>query len=141
MRFLEIGLADAVPDANTISTFREAVTPTRINSKRAVLFKRFDAAMKACGYLAMGVQIVDATIVATPKQRNTKRSSSKRSRKTASEKLEYLTADQIAPEFLALAGGTIEEGIDGLEPQGAQGALMAGLELAAGSLAAASVAA
>jgi IS5 family transposase len=37
-----------------------------------VLFKRFDAAVKACGYLAMGGQIVDATIVAAPKQRNTK---------------------------------------------------------------------
>ena len=38
----------------------------------AVLFKRFDAAVKACGYLAMGGQIVDATIVAAPKQRNTR---------------------------------------------------------------------
>ena len=68
MRFLRLGLADAVPDANTIWTFREAL-------KRAdavqVLFARFDATLKAAGYLAMGGQIVDATIVAAPKQRNT----------------------------------------------------------------------
>jgi IS5 family transposase len=68
MRFLGLGLADVVPDANTIWTFREAL-------KRAyavqALFARFDATLKAAGYLAMGGQIVDATIVAAPKQRNT----------------------------------------------------------------------
>ena len=36
-----------------------------------MLFARFDATLRAAGYLAMGGQIVDATIVATPKQRNT----------------------------------------------------------------------
>ena len=35
------------------------------------LFARFDATLRARGYLAMGGQIVDATIVAAPKQRNT----------------------------------------------------------------------
>ena len=68
MRFLGLGLADPVPDANTIWTFREAL-------KRAgavdALFARFDATLRASGYLAMGGQIVDATIVAAPKQRNT----------------------------------------------------------------------
>jgi IS5 family transposase len=68
MRFLGLGLADPVPDANTIWNFREAL-------KRAgaveVLFQRFDAALKAAGYLAMSGQIVDATIVAAPRQRNT----------------------------------------------------------------------
>ena len=43
-----------------------------VNRQWRVLFKRFDAAVKACGYLAMGGQIVDATIVAAPKQRNTR---------------------------------------------------------------------
>jgi IS5 family transposase len=68
MRFLGLGLADPVPDANTIWTFREAL-------KRAgavdMLFQRFDATLRAAGYLAMSGQIVDATIVAAPKQRNT----------------------------------------------------------------------
>lgn len=68
MRFLGLGLSDAVPDANTIWTFREALK--RANAVDA-LFGRFDAALKASGYLAMGGQIVDATIVAAPKQRNT----------------------------------------------------------------------
>ena len=73
MRFLGLGLADTVPDANTIWTFRKALTRATIEGEPAVahLFKRFDAAVKACGYLAMGGQIVDATIVAAPKQRNT----------------------------------------------------------------------
>ena len=34
------------------------------------MFKRFDAALTKAGFLAMGGQIIDATIVATPKQRN-----------------------------------------------------------------------
>ena len=68
MRFLGLGLADAVPDANTIWTFREALK--RADAVQA-LFARFDATLKAAGYLAMGGQIVDATIVAAPKQRNT----------------------------------------------------------------------
>jgi transposase, IS5 family len=68
MRFLGLRLADAVPDANTIWTFREAL-------KKAAaidgLFRRFDEALRSEGFLAMSGQIVDATIVATPKQRNT----------------------------------------------------------------------
>src|SRR3982751_3135712 len=39
-----------------------------------------------------------------------------------------VTAGQIAPQVLALASGAINEGVDGFEPQGAQAALMAGLE-------------
>jgi len=68
MRFLGLGLGDPVPDANTIWTFREAL-------KRAgtvdALFAQFDAMLRQAGYLAMGGQIVDASIVAAPKQRNT----------------------------------------------------------------------
>src|SRR6186997_959602 len=36
-----------------------------------ILFRRFDEALRASGFLAMSGQIVDATIVAAPKQRNT----------------------------------------------------------------------
>src|SRR3982751_6484230 len=39
-----------------------------------------------------------------------------------------VTAGQRAPQVLALASGAIDEGVDGFEPQGAQAALMAGLE-------------
>ena len=49
MRFLGLRLADTVPDANTIWTFREALTRARLRGKPAieVLFKRFDAALAA----------------------------------------------------------------------------------------------
>jgi IS5 family transposase len=68
MRFLGLGLADPVPDANTIWTFREALKRTGAVER---LFACFDEALRKAGYLAMGGQIVDATIVAAPKQRNT----------------------------------------------------------------------
>jgi IS5 family transposase len=72
MRFLGLDLADAVPDANTIWTFRETLTRARINGKPAieVLFKAYEAELSKAGFLAMGGQIVDASIVAAPKQRN-----------------------------------------------------------------------
>ena len=73
MRFLGLGLADPVPDANTIWTFREALTRGRIDGKPAieVLFRAYEAALTKAGFLAMGGQIIDASIVAAPKQRNT----------------------------------------------------------------------
>jgi IS5 family transposase len=73
MRFLGLTLAQSVPDANSIWNFREALTRAMIEGKSAieVLFKRFDAALTQAGFLAMGGQIIDATIVAAPKQRNT----------------------------------------------------------------------
>jgi transposase, IS5 family len=73
MRFLGLSLNGTVPDANTIWTFREALTKATIDGQPAieVLFQRFDRALRAVGFLAMGGQIIDATIVAAPKQRNT----------------------------------------------------------------------
>src|SRR3954464_5101635 len=73
MRFLELGLSDAVPDANTIWTFREALTRATIDGKPAIetLFRAYEASLTQAGFLAMGGQIIDASIVAAPKQRNT----------------------------------------------------------------------
>jgi IS5 family transposase len=73
MRFLGLGLSNSVPDANTIWTFREALTRAQIDGQPAiqVLFSAYKAALRKAGYLAMGGQIVDATVVAAPKQRNT----------------------------------------------------------------------
>ena len=57
-----------MPDAKTIWLYREQL-------KRAgateMLFRRFDAVLTAKGYLAMGGQIIDATVVAAPKQKLT----------------------------------------------------------------------
>ena len=48
MRFLRLGLSDAVPDANTIWTFREALTRATIDGKPAieVLFRSYEAALR-----------------------------------------------------------------------------------------------
>lgn len=73
MRFLGLSLADRVPDANSIWNFREALTRATLGGVPAIeaLFRRFEAQLSAAGYIAMGGQIVDATVVAAPKQRNT----------------------------------------------------------------------
>ena len=69
MRFLGLGLNDPVPDAKTIWMFRERLTRAgAING----LFRRFDAAIRAAGYIAMSGQTVDSSLVAAPKQRNTR---------------------------------------------------------------------
>ena len=69
MRFLDLGLEDPVPDATTIWLFREALVEAGLIDK---LFDRFGQHLEAKGYIARGGQIVDATIVSAPKQRNTK---------------------------------------------------------------------
>jgi IS5 family transposase len=73
MRFLGLGLADGVPDAHTIWTFREALTRATLGGKPAieVLFQAYEAALTKAGFLAMGGQIIDASLVPAPKQRNT----------------------------------------------------------------------
>lgn len=67
MRFLGLGLGDKVPDAKTIWLFGEHLTQACAVEN---LFARFDKHLTRAGYLAMGGQIVDATIVAAPKPRN-----------------------------------------------------------------------
>jgi len=69
IRFLGLGLGDPVPDANTIWTFREQLTKGGAIER---LFALFDEALREAGYLAMSGQLVDATIVSAPKQRNTR---------------------------------------------------------------------
>ena len=68
MRFLGLGLGDRVPDAKTIWLFREHLTQAGAVD---ILFARFDRHLERAGYLAMGGQIVDATVIAAPRQRNT----------------------------------------------------------------------
>src|SRR6185312_15023622 len=60
MRFAGLALHDAVPDAKTIWLFREQLTKAD-TLQRA--FERFDAMLRERGYLAMGGQIVDATVI------------------------------------------------------------------------------
>lgn len=66
MRFPGLGLGDRVPDAKTIWLFREQLVQAKAIEK---LFARFDDALHGAGYLAMGGQIIDATVVAAPRQK------------------------------------------------------------------------
>lgn len=68
MRFLGLGLSDTVPDAKTVWLFRDFLTSAGAVDK---LFAVFEARLEGSGYLAMSGQIVDASIIAVPKQRNT----------------------------------------------------------------------
>jgi len=68
MRFLGLGLSDRIPDARTIWLFREKLTKA---GAIGPLFERFDAALRQSGYIAMSGQIVDASLIAAPRQRNT----------------------------------------------------------------------
>jgi transposase len=69
MRFLGLSLGDRVPDATTIWLFRERLVKAGAIKR---LFGRFDQAVRDAGCIPMGGQLVDATLVAAPKQRNTK---------------------------------------------------------------------
>jgi IS5 family transposase len=69
LRFLGFELGQPTPDENTIRSFRERLT--RANAIRP-LFELFDQQLRAKGYLAMGKQIVDASLISAPRQRNTR---------------------------------------------------------------------
>ena len=68
LRFLGFDLGKPTPDENTIRSFRE-----RLTAAGAVrgLFEAFDQQLRVAGYMAMGGQIVDASLIAAPRQRNT----------------------------------------------------------------------
>lgn len=65
-RFLGLDDGDRVADETTIWRYREALTKAGAVQR---LFDRFDDHLKTNGYLAMGGQIVDASIVQAPGQR------------------------------------------------------------------------
>ena len=69
MRFVGFGLEDKVPDAKTVWLYREQLA--RAGMVEA-LFEDFDGYLEKQGYLAMGGQIIDASIVPVPKQRNSR---------------------------------------------------------------------
>lgn len=67
MRFLDLTLADRVPDAKTTWLFRDTLAKKGVVE---TLFEHFSAHLTHSGYLAKGGQIVDASLVSCPKQRN-----------------------------------------------------------------------
>ena len=69
MRFLSLELEDRVPDSKTVWTFREALKRLELID---VLFDRFHEQLAEQGYIARAGQMIDATFVEVPKQRNTR---------------------------------------------------------------------
>ncbi len=70
MRFLGLSIGDRVPDAKTIWLFREKLKDSGLFSE---LFLEFDRFLKDNGFEAKKGQIVDASIVSVPKQRNSRK--------------------------------------------------------------------
>lgn len=69
MRFLGMQLEDRVPDSKTVWTFREKLKHLDLVE---VLFARFHEQLVAQGYVARAGQMIDATFVEVPKQRNSR---------------------------------------------------------------------
>ena len=68
MRFVGLALHDPVPDAKTIWLYREQLTRAGALQRA---FDRFEAALRERGDLAMGGQIVDATVIEARRPRLT----------------------------------------------------------------------
>lgn len=67
MRFLGLGINDAVPDAKTIWLFRDKLTRGGVIAK---LFKHLDKQLDKDGIIVHKGKLVDASIVSVPIQRN-----------------------------------------------------------------------
>jgi IS5 family transposase len=67
MRFFGFDLGGAMPDENTIRHFRNRMIETGTLKR---VMKAFDWQLHKKGYIPMSGQIVDATLVPAPKQRN-----------------------------------------------------------------------
>lgn len=70
LRFLGLNIGQTVPDANTIHLFRETLIKEQLVES---LFRRFDQYLTEIGFAARKGQIVDASIVEAPRQRNTRK--------------------------------------------------------------------
>jgi transposase, IS5 family len=68
MRFIGLARHDPVPDAKTIWLYREQLARAGAVER---LFARFDELLRARGWLAMGGQIVDATVIEARRPRLT----------------------------------------------------------------------
>lgn len=69
MRFLGLRLEHKVPDANTVWLFREKMKALNLEK---VLFDRFHEQLATRGFIARAGQMIDATFVEVPRQRNSR---------------------------------------------------------------------
>ncbi len=74
MRFLGLHLEDRVPDAKTVWLFRERLKALGLVE---VLFARFHEQLAQRGYVAKAGQMIDATFVEAPRQRNSREENAK----------------------------------------------------------------
>jgi IS5 family transposase len=68
-RFLGLSESAEIPDATTIGKFEEQLRQAGLIE---VLFEQFEAFLRQSGYAAQGGQIIDATIIPVPIQRNSR---------------------------------------------------------------------
>lgn len=85
MRFLNLTLQCRIPDAKTIWLYREKFRKENIINE---IFDDFNKLLEVMGYVAKSGQIMDATIIECPKQRNT------------SNENEMIKANRIPDEWL-----------------------------------------
>jgi transposase, IS5 family len=74
MNFLGLGIESPVPDATTVWLFRQKLTDAGLTQE---LFEEFQEWLCEAGYSAKGGQIVDATLIPVPKQRNSRKENEK----------------------------------------------------------------
>ena len=74
MRFLGLQLEDRVPDAKTVWLYRERLKALNLVD---VLFARFHEQLATQGYVARAGQMIDATFVEVPRQRNSREENAK----------------------------------------------------------------
>ena len=67
--FVGLGVMNDIPDATTVAFFRERLRKAGVIEE---LFEMFEAYLRSQGLQARGGQIIDATLVPVPKQRNTR---------------------------------------------------------------------
>jgi transposase, IS5 family len=68
-RFAGLGSEAEIPDAKTIWLFRQRLTEAELIE---AMFQQFETYLQAAGYAAQGGQIIDATLVPVPIQRNSR---------------------------------------------------------------------
>jgi len=67
--FVGLGVMNSIPDATTVAFFRVRLRKAGVIED---LFEMFESYLRSQGLQARGGQIIDATLVPVPKQRNTR---------------------------------------------------------------------
>jgi IS5 family transposase len=75
MRFLDLTIADDIPDSRTIWKFTEQITDLELTEP---LFKRFEEELVKLNLIVNEGKIIDASFVEAPRQRNSKEENSKK---------------------------------------------------------------